>query len=323
MLKYHGHFFLDGKGACACCVGDVRKVSIDPTGTKSLRTSYGSTMMIKWRGVQAHTRVMLVDQDLLGLSGKIGPAFFAGGTKVEAFQRFFDDALNRQVLDGNGLFMRPFVQRAYEAGKMFGRSMVGVFENRLSGEREETIFRLAVAELQGIMEATSQKSVRAVANGLLHEHRAGRISRAINREIAKTGMQRSAQLVDATVMKAFSEGTLDVYEAAGVRKVGLLPETVPSHAAADARRRITPFGRAGARSRGRLPGLRTIQRIRKFEREIEEGTGGLVNVETAGDDRVCDECDRISNRGPYRINKARQLIPAHINCRCIFVPARS
>jgi hypothetical protein len=50
---------------------------------------------------------------------------------------------------------------------------------------------------------------------------------------------------------------------------------------------------------------------------------GEFDVLTAGDDRVCDVCDGISANGPYTINQARGLIPAHPNCRCVFVAAGS
>lgn len=48
---------------------------------------------------------------------------------------------------------------------------------------------------------------------------------------------------------------------------------------------------------------------------------GRLDVQTQGDDRVCDNCDAISANGPYGINEARSLIPAHPNCRCLFVAA--
>jgi hypothetical protein len=50
---------------------------------------------------------------------------------------------------------------------------------------------------------------------------------------------------------------------------------------------------------------------------------GRVDVATQGDDRVCDVCDGIADNGPYTISRARSLIPAHPNCRCVFVAARS
>jgi 8-oxo-dGTP pyrophosphatase MutT (NUDIX family) len=47
---------------------------------------------------------------------------------------------------------------------------------------------------------------------------------------------------------------------------------------------------------------------------------GRWDVLTAGDDKVCKVCQRISDNGPYRISTARSLIPAHPHCRCAFVP---
>jgi hypothetical protein len=54
-----------------------------------------------------------------------------------------------------------------------------------------------------------------------------------------------------------------------------------------------------------------------------ERVPGRLDVMTQGDDRVCDVCDGISANGPYTINTARSLIPAHPNCRCLFVAAGS
>jgi len=47
---------------------------------------------------------------------------------------------------------------------------------------------------------------------------------------------------------------------------------------------------------------------------------GMVNIETAGDDLVCQECEDLELDGPYTINEARSLIPAHPWCRCTFIP---
>ena len=56
-------------------------------------------------------------------------------------------------------------------------------------------------------------------------------------------------------------------------------------------------------------------RERRLE-ELEE-----VNVLTAGDDRVCKICEDIAEDGPYLIDQARGLIPAHPRCRCAFEAA--
>jgi len=46
-----------------------------------------------------------------------------------------------------------------------------------------------------------------------------------------------------------------------------------------------------------------------------------VQVQTAEDALVCQTCEDIAANGPYDIATARDLIPAHIHCRCVFVPA--
>src|SRR5215472_15629867 len=69
-----------------------------------------------------------------------------------------------------------------------------------------------------------------------------------------------------------------------------------------------------------VPGLAAlIGKAEKAKEKLEEMD--VVNVLTAGDDDVCAECQDISESGPYDINEAQDLIPAHPNCRCTFVPA--
>lgn len=49
--------------------------------------------------------------------------------------------------------------------------------------------------------------------------------------------------------------------------------------------------------------------------------GSRVNVQTKEDDKVCPKCDQIAVNGPYDLDTARGLIPAHPRCRCAFIPA--
>jgi SPP1 gp7 family putative phage head morphogenesis protein len=50
-------------------------------------------------------------------------------------------------------------------------------------------------------------------------------------------------------------------------------------------------------------------------------TGVEVEAEwtTAGDDRVCPECESMEGRS-FTLAEARGMIPAHPNCRCAFLP---
>ena len=326
MLKFRGHHFF-GDSFCVCCVADERMISVDPTGTQKLRTAFNSALAIKWRGLRVLARRMIVDQDILSLGAKglmaiANPAIQGGSTRTQMFQRWFDYTMTNQVI-GDGAFMREYIGRGYEAGQAFADGEIGRRSILpLAGDRQATLAQLALVELQGIAESVSQGAVRAVANGLLQGKRPASISRDVLAVIDRVGVPRSTALVELIVVKAFSEATLDVYASAGVKRVGLVPETLIA-STRDARR-VTPTGKAGTRSRrGEGPGIRTIQRIRQHEREVERVAGALVQVKTAGDKRVCQRCRGIAKRGPYRINKARGLIPAHPRCRCVFVPVFS
>jgi SPP1 gp7 family putative phage head morphogenesis protein len=45
-----------------------------------------------------------------------------------------------------------------------------------------------------------------------------------------------------------------------------------------------------------------------------------AEVQTAGDDKVCPACDALAKGGPYSLDVAENMIPAHPNCRCCTLP---
>ena len=77
----------------------------------------------------------------------------------------------------------------------------------------------------------------------------------------------------------------------------------------------------GSRSRRKAPSARTVRRIRAAQRTLEEQFPRGVDVLTAEDENVCIICEDISAGGPYDLDEAEGLIPAHVYCRCAFVPA--
>lgn len=328
-LRYQGHEYTGAQ--CSCCVGDARKVLVDPTQTGRLRSKLRSTMALRWRQMRLLAREIIVKHDLLGLqSGGLmqiaTPAIFNAGSKQQAFQRWWEQALNASVLGGDGSVMRPFLNAGYESGVIYAQSVLGkAIRSGISGHRQEALFQLAVMELQGIMAAVSQQASRAVAHGVLARQRPMTIVRAIWSAIDKVGINRTNAMVELLIVRAHAEASLDTFEAAKIKAVGLVPEAVAGLNANlhDARK---SSGRrrkgAGSRiSRAKPPSKRTIQRIRRQELALAKRLGEQVRVRTAGDELVCPVCEAISEEGPYPIDVARSLIPAHPRCRCVFVPA--
>ena len=339
-LILDGHTF-DAGPICSCCVGDARVVKSDPTGTAPLRRAFGVDLAIRWRRMRSVVRQAIIDNDLLQLKpisngSPLALAIVQGGGKTQSFQHWFDAMLDQIVLGKDGSDFRRFISAAYVEGSAYAQKIIGrTIASSVAYHREEALWRLAVVEVQGIMEAVSQQSVRAVADGLLKGRSASKIVRDIWDRIDKVGIVRSDAMVDLMVVSAFGHATLDIFEAAGVTEVGLVPEAIR------VQRKVGDFqaveiddakkkrkkrrykkkaeGPGSRSSREQTPSGRTIRRIRAAEAKLSKL--GLVNVVTAGDENVCQICQDISDDGPYKIDTARSLIPAHPHCRCAFVPA--
>lgn len=335
MLKFHGHTFTDS-AFCKCCVGDKRAVVVDPTGTYRLRSKFRSAMGHRWNQLRVLTTQMITKQDLLalksgGLMNVNAPAITHAGSKIDVFQRWFDLALQNAVLQKDGSFMRPFLTEAYNAGTQFGQMQAKTQKvHLLSGHRVEALQSLARVELEGIIEAVSQQAIRIVANGLLTDARPMAIARQVLNVIETVGRNRSNAMIELLVVRAHAEASLDIYEAAGLKAVGLIPESrAQAKVVTDAKAQQKAPHKAkdakltgpGSRSRGGVPSRSTLGRIRRAELNIAKRLGENVNVRTAGDFDVCPTCEAISEDGPYAINAARSLIPAHPHCRCTFTPA--
>jgi hypothetical protein len=316
------------------CIEDVAKVRVDPTGTERIRRQLYSALAIRWRRVASTIRAGVIDQDLLGskpLSAMALQSVAPGGaTRVQLFQGWIDRILSTMLVDGDVEEIKALVGESYDAGVQHARGDLDSRDHfQLPREdRVNLILSLIRVELQGIAEAVSQQAVRAVANGLMNNTATRKILRQILAAIDSVGQTRTKTMVELMVVKTFSDASLDLFEAAGETEVGVIAE---SDAAKPKRRRATDAdvqdlkrrARTGPGSRikkGQEPSLRTIQRIKKVERELEKSK--WVNVETAEDDLVCAICESIADYGPYKINAARSLIPAHPYCRCVFVKAR-
>ncbi|RPH72735.1 MAG: hypothetical protein EHM78_02195 [Myxococcaceae bacterium] len=284
--------------------------------------------------------MQIIDNDALGLkpmtafSGMSAAAMVtAGPAKIMGFQQFVDSALTQNVLEHDGRYLAGYVERAFEKGLRFAdrntRDLNVARSPENHRDRVDTIVQSAFVELQGISEAVSQNLVRAAADGILSKKNANLLLRAMYSRIDKVGGTRIDALADTIVMRTFNEGSLSSYESVGVTEVGIIPEVRkirrPAQDAVsffeDKKRKFNPNTGAGSKvSRTTVPHRETVRRIRKAQEAIEKLK--RVNVLTAGDDEVCPECEDIAEEGPYRINVARSLIPAHPHCRCVFVPAR-
>ncbi|RZN24777.1 HK97 gp10 family phage protein [Bradyrhizobium sp. Leo121] len=73
------------------------------------------------------------------------------------------------------------------------------------------------------------------------------------------------------------------------------------------------------------PATRPMPGARRFNRRPDDyfHAEELVNIVTMGDEEVCKICEALEEGGPYTIEEARTLLPAHPHCRCVVQPYRS
>jgi hypothetical protein len=151
-----------------------------------------------------------------------------------------------------------------------------------------------ILELQGISAETSRRVLRSVVKAMVTMRTPQELMKEVRITLERVTRSRLITLVNTETVRAVNAGKLLAYKAGGVKLVGVEPEYYPAELFHTDHKH---------RSHGGL-----------WKDE-------LVNVLTAGDELVCEECDDIAAGGPYEIDEAHGLIPAHPNCRCAFVPA--
>jgi hypothetical protein len=363
-------------------VCDAQGVQRDPTGTADLRRRLRATAQLRWSGLRKLVHEAIFRQNMLGLGAStsaslaasyVGSALGLGGNtdaKIKSFQMWFDNTLKLQVVGQNGGWMEPTIVTVYDKGVKTAQALAKTTAVPMDrSDKIAALQSLCLTELQGIVEAVSQQSVRAVAYAVLHNYKPIQLFRAIADRIEKVGVVRTNAMLDMMVVKTYALATLGVYRAAGIKQVSLLPEYVPPkpsklRAASIVVRRDEfdplkhPRGEHGQfategseehimelsrMQRNVEERLRKLQAGEAFKREFspEEHKHAaeriqrhrmrdarkkkiplpeMVEVLTAGDDNVCPICEDISDDGPYTLDEAEDLIPAHPHCRCAFVP---
>lgn len=308
----------------------------DPTGTGRIQRRLQKAADVRFNKVKALVKDAVADQNLLGISAGAMTAAALAATiagvttlpgsgpddrKVKGFQTWIDRVLLEQVVEHNGEWLRPAIAQAYTQGADRARKLAKTsVQSPHAIDAVDALTGLALIELQGIAEAVSQQAVRAVALGQLHRDKPRDIAKAVYDVVDRIGRARARAMIALVIVKAFNTASLDVYAAAGVKRVGLIPEFIPARPKiGDASIRGT--GPGSRVSKSVVPSLRTVQRIRRAQKAVEALE--MVNVLTAGDDDVCPICEEIEADGPYTIDEARSLIPAHPYCRCAFIPVDS
>jgi hypothetical protein len=274
----------------------------DPTGTLPLQKKFRRAFDARWNSLKKMIPDAIAARtDAINM---ITHSMLTGDDSIKAFQNWFDEALRIVVLGGNGTWSMSYVRAAGDHGIYRTKSMLPAYAMP-EVDRVPLLQSMCIAEMQGIMEAVSQQAVRTFANGLLLKQSTSAISRDIQRILDTTGKRRTAMLSSFMCVRTFSATTLDTFRAANVLLVGTVPERIALPSPIRDAKAKPPFNHGG------------LVADAKKKKKIPQN---LVEVLTAGDNKVCPICEDISEEGPYTLAEAEGLVPAHINCRCAFIP---
>lgn len=275
----------------------------DPTGTGQLRDQFGSQFYkryrkikgLVWQGVGVEDRLALRDRAAMNADlpveplevpeGGLPPQLLPGDERVaRAFLEWFEDTQDRLVVgpelaDGTQWSDR-YVRTAYRKG---------------ASDADRRAMQAGVSAAEGVAISFDMPIHQRTLAALFDRNHAA--LRGVN---------------DATRK-----------EVARILGDAMLEGRNPRDAAREINDRIDKIGitRARTHSRTMIVGTYNEASLRRYEQLMGADASVTVLVEftTAGDDRVCPECESLEGR-TYSVREARGVIPVHANCRCTWVP---
>lgn len=283
----------------------------DPTGTAAIRKSFTAAMDKRWNTLRQLVieAITSPDIDILKLVQPTVNSIAVAHSVT--FSSWLSEAIRRVILSDNG-WMNTHIDHAVFKARQRAAKLAGVSIWDKHGARSTVVENhsrlLARSELKGIAAVVEQQCVREATLGVLSNKRPAYIARMVAQRVNAIGKTRGRMLVSWIIIKAFSNETLAAFEEAGITKVGSIPEKVRKVLATDA---------ASSDKRGE----KSKAKKQKKRRKAKRAKPLLVEWLTAGDDKVCDECQDASDDGPYTLDEARDMMPLHPNCRCAWVPA--
>lgn len=287
----------------ACNHNHVFKINqdnkTDPTRSKVLRDKYSAEMYKRFRKVKGLVRSTVIENDAFNLTNEVlsnvEPArkfeFTQDSKKVKAFmnwlQKAEDDKIleiiereGRTVVDRNA-WQNKYVQAAYKKG-----------------------YRQSTTELKKA--GIKPVEYSSLQMGFSHPMHADSLGMLYTRNFNE--LQGITEAMDQQISREMANGFTK----------GLNPKGI----AYLINERIDKIGITRARILARTEIIRAHAEatLNRYEEAGVEGVELRAEWSTAGDGRVCSTCKGLAAAGPYNLDEARGMIPAHPRCRCSWMP---
>jgi len=242
----------------------------------------------------------IVGEDALGM----GASTIFSWTPTERLERF--EAFARASMS-RSFNIAPKINRV--AHEVFSRGYRLAYSERQkkvpSDEPSLTVSSLygiqIMNEVRGVLESSLAHMTRTISIGVTTQQRTTKIYSRVLQVLKKIASHRLQTISHTAVSRAYNHGKLDAYQVLGVERVGVIIETLPPELPPRPINKVTIVPRQVTMADARRSRERTVA------------------ILTAGDDRVCDICEELEGQ-VFTLSEARDVLPAHENCRCTFVP---
>ena len=290
----------------------------DPTHTLTLRTAFARAMGKRFKELRKSVNIAIINDDCFGLdkSGFLqvhqasGPgyrafAFPRSADKMSAFSNWFDEKVNTGILE---------VHR----GQQVGSAVENAWTNKYVKQGYERGIERGRRELLNAgynvppLEATG--GIWGAFNSPMHMDRVGVLyTRTF------TGLKGITAAMDKQISDVLGLG---LAEGLGPRELARqLTRTIGSGLGmTDKLGRFIPAERrAKVLARTEIIRAHHEGTIQEYENWRVEGVHVKAEWETAGDDRVCEECATLEG-SIFTLEEIRPMIPVHPMCRCVALP---
>jgi SPP1 gp7 family putative phage head morphogenesis protein len=289
---------------------------IDPSRTGGIVSRFQKEINKRWRELKKDIAISIVDRDAFGIQKDMVRVFQALPTKVYEFKRTEEKVQ---------LFMK-WLEEQESLGILQMIERPGVWAG--TGPRPWANVFIDNAYAQGIRRARDElrkagykvASFDAVPGGVgalfsqpVHAERL-----AVLYSRAFEDLKSVTQFTNAQVRRAISEG-LTTGLTRGIA-LGKSPRTIARDLMKDVANKVDKIGVVRARMIARTEVVRAhhVAQMEEYKQAQAEGVEVEAEWITAAD--PCEECEELQDGGPYSIEEAEALIPAHPNCRCSAKP---
>lgn len=274
----------------------------DPTRTTLLRRKCMADMTRRFKKVSRAIQKLVVEEDVFGLITS-QPMVFAqtqqawrfrsNANKVRAYRKWLQQQIDANILspvDGvsGKPWLAPYVESSYKKGAL--RAYTDTHAQ-------------ALAKSVDFYEGGKEEFLRSAF-----------------------GAPEALGKIELLYTRAFDElkGVTDAMsqQMSRILAGGLAQGKGPKAIARDLRKNVSNITKTRANVIARTEIIRAHAegQLDSFERLGVKELGLMAEWSTAGDDRVCEECAGLGAGGPYTVKEARDMLPAHPNCRCAWIP---